>query len=201
MSGGYEILYIMESSYDPNVASYTTMNLFTQQSQFDIMYVWAPKSDPSLPSDFTAGDEMTIYPYTVTVPFIAPGYPLYYDFTTTKAIIGSSSLATNRGDLDKIRVVPNPYYGYNQNQTSTVDRFVTFRRLPKKCTIKIYSLNGDLIRILTKNSDDPTLRWNLRNLESVPVASGMYIALVDAEGIGQKIIKLAVFTPEERLDF
>jgi hypothetical protein len=29
----------------------------------------------------------------------------------------------------------------------------------------------------------------------------MYIALVDAEGIGQKIIKLAVFTPEERLDF
>ena len=204
MSGGYEVLYIMESSYDTNgviANNYKTKNLSTQQSQFDIMYVWAPKSDQSLPSNFTSGDEMTIYPYTVTVPFLAPGYPLYYDFTTTKAIIGSTSLATSRGDLDKIRVVPNPYYGYNQNQSSVADRFVTFRRLPKKCTIKIYSLNGDLIRTLTKSSDDPTLRWNLRNLESVPVASGMYIALVDAEGIGQKIIKLAVFTPEERIDF
>jgi hypothetical protein len=199
-SGGFEILYIFESSYDTNKANYKSSNLFTQQSTFDIMYVWAPMAiGPS--ATFAAGDEFTIYPYTVTVPFIAPGIPLFYEFTTPKAIIGSTSLATSRGDLDKIRVVPNPYYGYNQNQSSVADRFVTFRRLPEKCTIKIYSLNGDLVRQLNKNNTDATMRWNMRNLESVPVASGMYIALIDAEGIGQKIIKLAVFTPEERLDF
>ena len=36
-SGGYEMLYIFDSDYDTNVASYKTSNLFTQQSTFDIM--------------------------------------------------------------------------------------------------------------------------------------------------------------------
>ncbi|MFC2092640.1 hypothetical protein ACFLSV_01955 [Bacteroidota bacterium] len=194
MSGGFEVLYIMESNYDTNKVDYKMKNLMTQQSQFDIMYVWAPKADTSSHGDFTVGDEFTIYPYTVTVPFIAPGYPLYYEFSTPKAIIGSTQLASSRGDMDKIRVVPNPYYGYNQNQSSISDRFVKFRRLPKKCNIKIYSLNGDMVRQLDKDNEDPTLKWNLRNLENNPVASGMYIVLINAEGIGQKIIKLAVFT-------
>ena len=197
MSGGFEVLYIMESSYDTNVANYKTKNLSMQQSQFDIMYVWAPKTDTSGPGDFTAGDEFTIYPYTVTVPFIAPGYPLFYEFSTPKAIIGNTQLATSRGDMEKIRVVPNPYYGYNQNQSSISDGFVTFRRLPKKCIIKIYSLNGDMIRQLDKDNENPILKWDLRNLENNPVASGMYIVLINAEGIGQKIIKLAVFTPKD----
>ncbi len=199
-SGGFEMLYIFDTDYDTNVASYKTSNLFTQQSTFDIMYVWAPKAiGPS--AAFAAGDEFTIYPYTVTVPEVAPGHPLFYEFTTQQAIIGSTTLAKSRGDMEKIRVVPNPYYGYNSNQTSTTDRFVTFRRLPERCTIKIYTLNGDLIRTLEKSSTESTIRWNLRNLESIPVASGMYIALIDAEAIGQRIIKLAIFTPEERLDF
>jgi hypothetical protein len=122
---------------------------------------------------------------------------LYYEFSTPKAIIGNTQLASSRGDMDKIRVVPNPYYGYNQNQSSISDRFVAFRRLPKKCNIKIYSLNGDMIRQLDKDNEDPALKWDLKNLENNPVASGMYIVLINAEGIGQKIIKLAVFTPED----
>jgi hypothetical protein len=33
------------------------------------------------------------------------------------------------------------------------------------------------------------------------VASGMYLAHIEADGIGDKILKIAVFMPEERLDF
>ena len=196
-SGGFEILYIFNSDYDTNAASYKSTNLYTFQSMFDIMYVWAPKTDTSGPNSFSVGDEFTIYPYTVTVPEVAPGYPLFYEFSTPKAIIGSTQLASTRGEMDKIRVVPNPYYGYNQNQSSFTERFITFRRLPQKCTIKIYTLNGDLVRQFDKDNMDATLKWNLTNLENASVASGMYIALIDAVGIGQKIIKLAVFTPEE----
>jgi len=196
-SGGYEMLYIFESDYDTNVSLYKTSNLFTQQSTFDIMYVWAPKIDTSGPGNFTIGDEFIIYPYTVTVPEIAPGYPLFYEFGTQKSTIGSTQLASSRGEMDKIRVVPNPYYGYNQNQSSFTDRFVTFRRLPQRCTIKIYTLNGDLIRKFDKDDMNATLQWDLKNLENVFIASGMYITLIDAVGIGQKIIKLAVFTPRE----
>jgi hypothetical protein len=68
--------------------------------------------------------------------------------------------------------------------------------LPKECTIKIYSLNGDLIRQLEKDNTESTIKWNLCNFDNEPIASGMYIALIDAIGIGQKIIKLAVFTPK-----
>jgi len=94
-SGGFEMLYIFDSDYDTNVTSYKTSNLFTQQSTFDIMYVWAPKAiGPS--ATFATGDEFTIYPYTVTVPEVAPGYPLFYEFTTKQAIIGSTSLAKSR---------------------------------------------------------------------------------------------------------
>jgi len=196
-SGGYEMLYIFESEYDTNVSNYKTSNLFTQQNTFDIMYVWAPKVDTTGPVDFTVGDEFMIYPYTVTRPELSPGIPLYYEFNTKKAIIGSTQLASTRGEMDKVRVVPNPYYGYNQNQSSFAERFVTFRRLPQRCTIKIYTLNGDLIRRFDKDDMNATLQWNLKNLENVSIASGMYIALIDAAGIGQKIIKLAVFTPEE----
>ena len=46
-----------------------------------------------------------------------------------------------------------------------------------------------------------TLEWNLQNFEKTPVASGVYIALIDAPGIGQKVVKLAVFTTQERINF
>jgi len=104
-------------------------------------------------------------------------------------------------DLDAIRVVPNPYYGFNNLETPLTGHFITFRRLPKVCTIKIYTLNGDLIRRIDKNDLNSTVQWNMANLENVTVASGMYIVLIDAPGIGQKVLKIAIFTAEERIDF
>jgi hypothetical protein len=41
----------------------------------------------------------------------------------------------------------------------------------------------------------------LQNIEKTPVASGIYIALVDAPGIGTKVVKLAIFTSQERINF
>ena len=59
-----------------------------------------------------------------------------------------------------------------------------------------------MIRKIYRNVTDPRNsleKWDLRNESDVPIASGMYIALVDAPGIGTKTLKLAIFTPEERL--
>jgi hypothetical protein len=200
-SGGFEMLYIFDSDYDPNSSFYPARNLFINQTQFDIQYVWAPKQRDDGPQNFSVGDEFIVYPYTVTRPEISEGVPLYYEFESKKAIIGSNEVASSRNDMDKIRVVPNPYYGYNMLESSSTNRFVTFRRLPKTCSVKIYTLNGDMIKKLEKNNDESDMRWNLRNTDDVPVASGMYIVLIDAPAIGQKIIKLAVFTPQERVDF
>ncbi len=199
-SGGKDLLYIFASDYDPNPNNfYTSKNLLLNQPQVDVMYTWNAKLINSGPA-FNNNDELTIYPYTVTRSEIASGFPLYYDIQTKKPIVSNENAKTNN-DLDLIRVVPNPYYGFNTLETSTSGRFVTFRRLPKDVTIKLYTLNGDLIRTLQKNDNNSTLRWDLNNLNSIPVASGIYIALIDAPGIGTKVLKLAVFTPQERVDF
>ncbi|MDZ4713382.1 MAG: hypothetical protein SGI89_13815 [bacterium] len=200
-TGGLEILYVFASDYSPvENTFYTTKNLRTQQAQFDILYVWYPKKiNPT--TNYRSGDVLSIYPYTTTRPIQVTGLPLFYDFNVTAPVVGNNDLAKSQNDMEKIRVVPNPYYGFSDLQQSTTTRFITFRNLPRTCSIRIFTLSGDFIRKLDKSNDESTLAWDLRNLESVPVASGMYIALVEAPGIGEKIIKLAIFTSEERISF
>lgn len=200
-SGGKDVLYIFGSDYDPSPNTfYTSKNLFLQQQLVDIMYTWNAKLISQGPA-FQTNDELIIYPYTVTRSQISPGFPLFYDVESKAPLIGDPNIASQNKDLDKITIVPNPYYGYNALETSLTGRFVTFRRLPKQCTIKIYTINGDLIKTLEKNDNNSILNWNMTNLENVPIASGIYICLIDAPGIGQKVLKAAIFTPEERIDF
>lgn len=204
--GGKTLLYIFNSDYSetPNPA-YTTRNLFLNQSNFDILYVWSPMliNPGAAPSN---GDILTFYPYTVTRPFVQGDIPLFYEFRTTAPVFGNNQTAKDRNDMDKIRIVPNPYYGYSTLQAGVGNRFVEFRNLPLQCRISIYSLNGDLMATIDKSAGtntatSSTARWNLQNLENVPVASGIYVALVDAPGIGQKVIKMVVFTAQERINF
>ncbi len=200
-TGGGEVLYIFNSNYSSNPDPfYTTKDLFLNQSQVDIMYVWAPRLIRA-GATFHTNDQFIIYPYTVTRPTMAAGYPLYYEFTTQQPVVGSTQIASQSNGLQNIKVVPNPYYGYNSLESSTSGRFVTFRNLPKQCTIKIFTLNGDMIKKIEKNDNNSTINWTLANQDDIPIASGIYIALVDAPGIGTRSIKLAVFTPEERIDF
>ena len=50
------------------------------------------------------------------------------------------------------------------------------------------------------NNGSSMERWDLNNRDSIPIASGMYIAHIDLGGGRSRILKLAVFVPEERLD-
>jgi hypothetical protein len=193
-NGGKEILYIFGSDYSETPNTFYDKNLLLT-IQFDVMYVWAPKLIAEGPI-FNNGDEMYIYPYTVTMPGVS------YEINTKRPDIGVPSVATENNDLNMIKVVPNPYYGYNTLESQATGKFITFRRLPRQCTFKIYSLNGDLVKTLEKTDENSsTLNWNMTNVDNVPVASGMYIVLIDAPGIGQKVLKVAIFTPQERIDF
>jgi hypothetical protein len=203
--GGKTLLYIFNSDYSetPNTF-YTTKNLFISAT-IDIMYVWSPRllNPGAAPSN---GDVLTFYPYNVTRPFVQGNIPMYYEFKTAAPVFGNNQNAKDHNDMEKIRVVPNPYYGYSTLQSGVGNRFVEFRNLPLSCRISIYSLNGDLMATIDKSAGNntatsSTARWNLQNLENVPVASGIYVALVDAPGIGQKVVKMVVFTAQERINF
>jgi hypothetical protein len=203
--GKYQIVYIMASTYDPNPNTvYTSKNIgFPGPSQFggfDIMYAWAPRvrTVNGVPLTYQNGDELIIYPYTITRPDFVPGYPVYYNFNVDGSIIGNNSLAMQKGDIEKIKIFPNPYYGGHRLESGDNSRFIYFSNLPAKCDIIIYSLNGGVIRIINRNNTDPENSlesWDLRNTTGAYVSSGMYIAYVDAPGIGAKILKFAVLSP------
>jgi len=85
--------------------------------------------------------------------------------------------------------VPNPYYGASGYETGQVDNRVKITNLPKECTISIYTINGNLIRQVKKDNEISYFEWDLKNNYGIPIASGMYVIHIDAEDIGEKVLK------------
>ncbi len=121
-----------------------------------------------------------------------------FEFKTTPAVIDNNALA--REDLKAIRAVPNPYFGQSAYELSSLARVVRFTRLPKQCMIKVFSLGGDLVRSINHTDGTSIESWDLKTDHGLPVASGVYLAFIDAPGIGKQIVKIAVFMEAERLD-
>jgi hypothetical protein len=115
----------------------------------------------------------------------------YYTFTTKGLDPTPVSDTTNRSRLlSRINVVPNPYYGYSGYENNRLDTRVRIINLPAKASINIYSLDGTLIRSLTKV--DPTVSyvdWDIRNAVGLTVSSGMYLIDVKADGIGETVLR------------
>jgi hypothetical protein len=102
-------------------------------------------------------------------------------------------------DLDKIAVVPNPYVGAAswEQSTSNVgrgERKLYFIHLPQKCTIRIYTIDGKLVKTLHHESgmDDGQKSWNLVTKDGMDVAFGIYVFHISAPGIGTKTGRFAL---------
>lgn len=92
--------------------------------------------------------------------------------------------------LEKIRVVPNPYYAYSEYERDRLDNRVKITNLPEVCTVQIYSTNGKLVKTFKKSSPITFQDWQLKNEAEVPVASGIYLIRVHIPDVGDKILKL-----------
>lgn len=112
-----------------------------------------------------------------------------YTFSTNdlKTTVNSNDAAVSA--LDLINVVPNPYYAYSGYEKNQLDNRIKFTNLPDKCTIRIYTISGTLVRTFTKDSQITSLDWDLKNQANIPVASGLYIIHVEVPGVGEKILK------------
>jgi len=176
----------------------------------------------------TSGTVMT-YPYMTATLFCdylgsgvlptAAGFAAWGGFTTASSVVWEMSkpnssadtftfttdglgVVANAYDPDRIKVWPNPYYGYNPEERDALDRRVMFTHLPEEgpATIRIFALDGTLVRVLHHNdAGSQHATWDMKNDFELPVASGMYVAHVETN-FGDKILKLAVIQPEQRLD-
>jgi hypothetical protein len=127
-------------------------------------------------------------PYTKSLAGGDSTYLPRYTFST-ESIYNNVNSETGKNSVDKINVVPNPYYATSGYESSAIDARVKITNLPPKCTISIYSLNGTLVRRIEKDDIETFVDWDLKNNGKVPVASGFYIIHVDCGDLGEKILK------------
>ena len=59
---------------------------------------------------------------------------------------------------------------------------ITFTRLTLKATIKIYTISGEYLKTVEKNSNIDSVGWNLRTVAGRYVASGLYIYIIEGDG-------------------
>jgi hypothetical protein len=118
-----------------------------------------------------------------------------FRFTST-AVRYDAGLAQQK--LNDIYVVPNPYVAYSTLETPGVegtkrgDDRLQFRNLPSRCTIRIYTMVGELVDTIEKDDNTSIVDWDILSNEGQRLAYGVYIFHVDAPGVGEKIGRFAL---------
>ncbi len=127
----------------------------------------------------------------------------------------ANSVVTSKKDLKRalkdIKVVPNPFYKYSSFETQ-FDKLIKFTHLPDECTIRIFTVAGDLVRTIRHNASSNNDRvntrpydedfepeasstsiekWDLKTANGRYVASGIYIALIESKA-GKRFVKFAI---------
>jgi hypothetical protein len=153
----------------------------------------------------------------VAYPFLTPGQDLlstdvkmslrvnkeYKNYVATGQNSGQpmyswsmDDIATETGSRDQlaealqiINVVPNPYYAYSEYERNRLDTRVKITNLPERCTIKIYSSNGKLVKTFKKDSPVTYQDWRLTNEAGIPVASGVYLIHINVPDVGDVVLK------------
>jgi len=94
-------------------------------------------------------------------------------------------------DLDRIKVVPNPYIAHAEWENWADERKIEFIHLPDKATVRIYTLSGDLVVTLDHDNGSGTAAWDIQSVNDQAVAPGIYYYHVDSP-YGEKIGKFAI---------
>lgn len=116
-------------------------------------------------------------------------------FETSKAEVNNDIV---KDKLNNIYVVPNPYVAYSISEdpgrtlTKRGDRELQFRNLPQRCTIRIYTITGELVDTIEKDDNTSMASWELLSSEGMRIAYGVYLFHVDVPGVGEKIGRFAV---------
>lgn len=100
--------------------------------------------------------------------------------------------------LSNIYVVPNPYVGYSPSENPgrladlRGEKNIQFRNLPPKCTIRIYTITGELVQTIQKDDRTSMASWDLLTFEGQRIAYGVYIYHIEVPEVGEKIGRIAV---------
>jgi hypothetical protein len=190
--GNDERVWLLDSKYDAGTNAALQAADWYDGSTVGLMYHLFPTPRGTRP--YLAAD------FSITIFSSKPNRTDdLFAFTAPRPSAGGDEAV--KEDIRKINVVPNPYYGYHSGEMDAFDRWVQFTYLPARATVRIYDVAGNMVRRLEKtDANTPFLRWDMKNEYGLPLASGVYVYHVSVPEMGEKVGKLILFAPNERLD-
>lgn len=140
--------------------------------------------------------EFTEFEYgnIIRVNFTNPVLPGIDKYTISTVV---PDFKVEKGDLDSILVVPNPYIVTSVYETNVEVKEIQFTHLPDNCVIRIFNIAGELVKIIQHNPESDSYRgpsteaWNLRTYNDQEISFGVYLFHVMADG-QEKTGKFAV---------
>lgn len=135
--------------------------------------------------------DQQLSPAPVNARFEVHSTPAYFDTVSTCEL--------------NVKVVPNPFLVHNEWHSSLQAPRVRFINLPADCTVRIFTLNGELIKTIVhhhtksildnqesvKNDQGGDEWWNLVSETNHEVASGIYLFHVRST-IGEQVGKFVI---------
>ncbi|MCF8242965.1 MAG: hypothetical protein K9J16_16435 [Melioribacteraceae bacterium] len=128
------------------------------------------------------GDQFTIRTYK---PFRKE---ISYKFNIRKESFNTSQNI----DLNKIRVVPDPYVVSNIWETNQFGKKLMFNHLPNECKISIFTVAGDFIAEINHNDGKGYEFWDMRTLNDQYISYGLYVYVVSVPNGQKKVGKFLV---------
>jgi hypothetical protein len=178
-----------------------------KERRFKGQTMWSLTADqkssftPGMP-DFAEGDEIKLKTTGGAFGLPLPGAKVRFKIENN--VPQQNELTDSH--LDQIGIVPNPYYISHQGQRSSYDAKIYFTKLPKKCTIEIYTTMGDLIASLDHDeftSQEPNKMgvelWDLLSRNGQRVQSQSMIAIIKTPNGAQTVKKFSVVVGGFRL--
>lgn len=180
---------ISSVNYDPNSMNLTVTLPYSREVESSISYFQSKNSCQNLKIFYLEEEKETfclVMGRQITDKdkrVVKALYPLeaysYYIILENKALDALASIS----------VYPNPFYPLKNNKA-------TFINLPGKenTTIKLYTINGEIVRILDKPDEVFSTRavWDGKNEYGNLVASGVYIYVIDLRDGRTEVGKIAV---------
>ncbi len=197
--------YIIYRTTDPTLAQWTTMDTIPMQYKGETLvdenaYEW---KDTDVFNGFMYYYSLAAYRYD-TGGLIKESVRIsdinnIENVPNALAVEPQTRPVTSKADLEKIKVVPNPYVvsaPWDEARLGNTPfgepiRNLAFTHLPGRCTIKIFTVDGDLVKTIEHNSTSGREEWNLLTSERRPIVSGIYFYHVKSD-LGEKIGRFAV---------
>ncbi len=152
------------------------------------------RGGPLMPGDELprSGDVWVVHANTEFSPVMANGLFRIHSVPGEFASVDTFSL--------HVKVVPNPYIIHNEWQQSSLRRRLRFINLPSNCTIRIFNLNGELVKVICHKASSGggvindlggDEEWDLLSENHQLVASGVYVFHIQSD-VGEQVGKFVV---------